>query len=148
MKSEKSAGSQRVGKTPTKSDTVTLNDHAMVITVGGVRDITEGPYKGAKTFSSTKVYVGGKQVGLLSSFRLSCTSNNPIPEVHFEFLSGLKETTGLSTSLLGALAKYLEVIREKLPWASWASPGSSSPTQEVTVFDPGQINPTTPESKI
>jgi hypothetical protein len=149
MKSGKSVRTPEVGKTPTRSDLIDLNDHELVIVLGGSKVVTDGPNKGLNTFSPAKIYMGGKQVGMLDSFHFSWTADNLLPEIRFSFWSKIKDEDipKLPSSVKDALTRYLKLIQEKLPWATWTAPGSSSPTQEMTVFDPGQINPTTPESK-
>lgn len=137
--------------TPTKrNDTINLSDHALVVVFEGVKVLEHGPYKGERVVRPAKIYIEGKQIGVLSSFRLTQNGDNPLPEVSFAFASGLKDEDipTMSDRLKATLSGFVGLIRKNLPWATWSMPGASSPPPaSVTVFDPGQVKPTTPVQK-
>jgi hypothetical protein len=146
-KNARSARTPGAGKTSKRTDTIILNDHALVIVLGGSKSVSEGPNKGLKTFSPAKVYMDGKQVGMLDDFHFSSSSSSILPEIKFSFMSKVEDDSKLPDSVRDILSRYARLIQDKLPWATWTMPGKSSTVQEMTVFDPGQIKPTTTRSK-
>jgi hypothetical protein len=130
----------------TRTETIDPRDHALVIVIEGLRVAKSGPYTGQTVIGPTQVYVEGAHLGLLSSLEITLRSNQTTPEVKFQFASGVKSESATDT-LLTAIDKYVNMVRKALPWASWSSPLGSSATEELFVFDPGQIKPTLSESK-
>lgn len=148
MESADSASTE-TGTLSKRNDTINLSDHALVVVFEGVKVLDEGPYKGQKVIRPAKVYIEGKQIGVLSSFQLTQNGDNPFPEVKFAFASGLKDEDipKMSDRLRDSLSRFVDLIRKNLPWASWSMPGASSTASSITVFDPSQVKPTTPSQK-
>jgi len=128
--------SATTGETKTgTAESLDLADHALVVVFGGVTTMKKGPFTGEKTVSPVKVYLYGKQIGLLSRFELSQSSNQPLPEVDFTFPDEKVLERG-SDSLRQSYEKYLTMVKEALPWATL-----NGRKHNVNVFDPGTVSP-------
>jgi len=116
-----------------------LEDHTLAIVFGGMKTLQDGPYKGERAVSPTRVYVHGKMIGLLAKVEFSQGNTEPLPQVTFTFVPA--PTQLLKTAMMrAAYEMHVERIRGAMPWATILSPiGDYEAQSPAMVFDPGTI---------
>ena len=128
------------------AETIDLADFALVITFGGIKTVPDGPFKGERAIDPPKVYVQGKPLALVSRVDVSLVANEPLPQLRFTFGDLPPKLVAKSPAAKEVYEKYVGMVRQALPWASFTSPvGDHGPTKPLDVLDPGTSRPTTPK---
>lgn len=125
-------------------DSIDLGHRALVITVGGFGVAQSGPYKGERIVHPTEIYVYGQKLAMISHVVYKQAPEQPLPELHFTFSDIDRDAIENNETVKRIYEKYVHLVRDRLPWASYTSPlGNRAPTT-LNVLDLGIIRPETP----